>query len=143
MLFRSDEQDALVLSTVHSAKGKEWDAVFLIWAVDGWFPIARSLGTEDEIEEERRLMYVALTRARNLLSVTYPLNSYSTRRSADYIIDQLSRFIDRGVRELMEKVVPKYEQAPAQEASVEPVTIDLRAMMRNRFGAPPADPPRL
>jgi DNA helicase-2/ATP-dependent DNA helicase PcrA len=139
----SDEQDALVLSTVHSAKGKEWDAVFLIWAVDGWFPIARSLGTEDEIEEERRLMYVALTRARNLLSVTYPLNSYSTRRSADYVIDQLSRFIDRGVRELMEKVVPRYEETPAPEAPLEPVTIDLRAMMRERFGARPPEPPRV
>jgi DNA helicase-2/ATP-dependent DNA helicase PcrA len=56
------DRDALVLSTVHSAKGKEWDAVFVIWAVDGFFPSSRSLGDEDELDEERRLMYVAMTR---------------------------------------------------------------------------------
>ena len=67
------EEDALVISTVHSAKGKEWDAVFVIWAVDGWFPSSRSLDDEDQLEEERRLMYVAMTRARNHLAVTYPL----------------------------------------------------------------------
>ena len=93
------EDDALVISTVHSAKGKEWDAVFVIWAVDGWFPSSRSLDDEDELEEERRLMYVAMTRARNHLAVTYPLNVYATRRGADYSIDQLSRFLDRGVRD--------------------------------------------
>ncbi|MEO5588590.1 MAG: ATP-dependent helicase, partial [Gemmatimonadaceae bacterium] len=54
-----DENDSLVLSTAHSAKGKEWDAVFLIWAVDGWFPMARALDDNAEAEEERRLMYVA------------------------------------------------------------------------------------
>ena len=58
-----DEDDCLVLSTAHSAKGKEWDAVFVIWAVDGWFPSARCLNSDEETEEERRLMYVALTRA--------------------------------------------------------------------------------
>src|SRR5439155_15519212 len=72
------EEDALIISTVHSAKGKEWDAVFLIWFVDGGFPSSRSLDTEEEMEEERRLMYVAMTRARNQLAVTYPLNVYAT-----------------------------------------------------------------
>lgn len=135
-----DEQDALVLSTVHSAKGKEWDAVFLIWAVDGWFPLARSLGSDDEVEEERRLMYVALTRARNHLAVTYPLNSYATRRSADYTIDQLSRFIDRGVRDEMQRVVPRYDAPPPAEPTPSAdARIDLRALMRGRFGAP--EPP--
>ena len=43
--------DALILSTAHSAKGKEWDAVFVIWAVDGWFPSARCLNSEEETEE--------------------------------------------------------------------------------------------
>src|SRR5688572_23577957 len=49
-----DEGDVLVLSTAHSAKGKEWDAVFLIWAADGWFPSTRAVGDDEEIEEERR-----------------------------------------------------------------------------------------
>jgi DNA helicase-2/ATP-dependent DNA helicase PcrA len=77
-----EEDDYLVLSTAHSAKGKEWDAVFVIWAVDGWFPSARCLKTPEETDEERRLMYVAMTRARNHLSIVYPLNAYSTRRGS-------------------------------------------------------------
>ncbi|MCC6318982.1 MAG: ATP-dependent helicase [Gemmatimonadaceae bacterium] len=129
-----DDTDALVISTVHSAKGKEWDAVFLIWAVDGWFPMSRSLGSDEELEEERRLMYVAMTRARNHLAVTYPLHAYASRRGADYSIDQLSRFIDREVRGLMERVVPQVE-APDAPPPEPQAPIDLRAIMRGRFGA--------
>jgi DNA helicase-2/ATP-dependent DNA helicase PcrA len=128
-----EEDDALILSTVHSAKGKEWDAVFVIWAVDGWFPMARALGDEDELEEERRLMYVAMTRARDHLAVTYPLNAYSTRRGADYTIDQLSRFIDPGVRETMQRVVPKFDD-PLPSAVEPPAHLDLRELMKRRFG---------
>jgi DNA helicase-2/ATP-dependent DNA helicase PcrA len=130
-----DDEDALVLSTAHSAKGKEWDAVFVIWAVDGWFPSARCLNTEEETEEERRLMYVALTRARNHLSVTYPLNAYSSRRGADYSIDQLCRFIDRGVRDNMQRVSVSTDNAPAphDEPRKAPL-MDLRALLRGRFG---------
>ena len=62
----STRRDALVLSTAHSAKGKEWDAVFVIWAVDGWFPSSRAVEDDEELEEERRLMYVAMTRARRI-----------------------------------------------------------------------------
>jgi DNA helicase-2/ATP-dependent DNA helicase PcrA len=129
------EDDALVISTVHSAKGKEWDAVFVIWAVDGWFPSSRSIGDESELEEERRLMYVAMTRARNHLAVTYPLNVYATRRGADYSIDQLSRFIDRGVREKMQRVVPREESTAHVEALPAPLgpEVDLRALLRGRF----------
>lgn len=127
-----DEADSLVLSTVHSAKGKEWNAVFLIWAVDGYFPMSRSIGSEEELEEERRLMYVAMTRAKNHLAVTYPLHAYGSRRGADYSIDQLSRFIDREVRGLMERVVPQFDALP--DAPNEPSAgVDLRAVMRGRF----------
>jgi DNA helicase-2/ATP-dependent DNA helicase PcrA len=132
------DDDALIISTVHSAKGKEWDAVFVIWAVDGWFPSSRSLDDEDQLEEERRLMYVAMTRARNHLAVTYPLNVYATRRGSDYSIDQLSRFIDRGVREKMQRVVPQ-DSAVSRPTPAAPTTsnepaIDLRALLRGRFG---------
>ena len=99
------ESDSLVLSTVHSAKGKEWKAVFLIWAVDGWFPSSRAVEDPDELEEERRLMYVALTRAKDELAVVYPMQVYGSRRGADYSIDQLSRFLDRGVRATMQRIV--------------------------------------
>ena len=129
-----EDEDALVLSTAHSAKGKEWDAVFVIWAVDGWFPSARCLNSEEETEEERRLMYVALTRARNYLSVTYPLNAYSSRRGAEYSIDQLCRFIDRGVRDNMQRVSVSTDNNPVvqEEARKQPM-LDLRALLRSRF----------
>ncbi|HRN53319.1 MAG TPA: ATP-dependent helicase, partial [Gemmatimonadaceae bacterium] len=133
--FGSDsEDDTLILSTAHSAKGREWDAVFVIWAVDGWFPMARALGSDDEIEEERRLMYVAMTRARNHLAVSYPLNVYDTRRGADYSLDQVSRFIDRGVRKAFQRVTLQamVEPSPGSEAAVAP-EVDLRALLRGRF----------
>ena len=129
------EDDCLILSTAHSAKGKEWDAVFIIWAADGWVPSTRALRDQDETEEERRLMYVAMTRARHHLAVVYPLNAYGSRRGADYSLDQLSRFIDRGVRDRMQRVVVGHENATA--ATPEPASgrpqLDLRALMRGRF----------
>lgn len=131
-----EESDALILSTAHSAKGKEWEAVFVIWAVDGWFPLARSINREEELEEERRLMYVAMTRAKNHLMVTYPLNVHYTRLSASYTIDQLSRFIDPGVVEQMERVVPAFPEAEATpEQPVAPASVDLREVLRRRFKA--------
>ncbi len=129
------ETDCLVLSTVHSAKGKEWKAVFVIWAVDGWFPSSRAVEDPDELEEERRLMYVALTRAKDELAIIYPMQVYGSRRGAEYSFDQLSRFLDRGVRATMQRVVveePGETPAAAPAASPE---IDLRALMRGRFGA--------
>ena len=130
------EDDALILSTAHSAKGKEWDAVFVIWAADGMFPMARAAGDPDQLEEERRLMYVAMTRARHELFVTYPLNAYASRMTADYSMDQLSRFLDRGVRATMQRVVvgnAVSEPTPTPDAA--PTGLDLRALLRGRFSA--------
>ncbi len=134
------EDDALILSTAHSAKGREWDAVFVIWAVDGWFPSSRALRSDEETEEERRLMYVALTRARDHLFAVYPLNVYGSRYGAEYSIDQLSRFIDPAVRERMTRVAAY----PAQEVAAGGTEraagdamqrlVDLRALLRGRFG---------
>ncbi len=131
---REEDDDALILSTAHSAKGKEWDAVFLIWAADGWFPSSRAIGDTEQLEEERRLMYVALTRARKHLAVVHPLNTYATRWGADYSIDQLSRFLDRGVQTLMERVVVGEENAPPAPETPKPAGIDLRGLLRGRFG---------
>ena len=129
------EDDVLVLSTAHSAKGREWDAVFVIWAVDGWFPSARALGDDAQVEEERRLMYVAMTRARNHLLVTYPLNTYGSRRGADYTMDQLSRFLDRGVRDTMQRVALSDDDTPAEPDQLPTSPLDLRALLRGRFNA--------
>jgi DNA helicase-2/ATP-dependent DNA helicase PcrA len=132
-----EKNDCLILSTAHSAKGKEWDAVFVIWAVDGWFPSARCLNSEEETEEERRLMYVALTRARNHLSVSYPLNAYSSRRGAEYSLDQLCRFIDRGVRDNMQRVTvgtgPSAVDLP--HVATGAPALDLRALLRSKFAS--------
>ena len=86
-----DEQEAVTLSSVHQAKGLEWRVVFVIWMADGMFPTARSLEDEDAIEEERRLFYVAVTRAEDELYLTYPL----LRSNANYgeMIQRPSRFL--------------------------------------------------
>src|SRR5437870_5803633 len=73
------DEDFLVLSTVHSAKGLEWDAVHLIAAYDGNFPADMNAGSEQGIAEERRVFYVALTRARRRLHVYVPLRFYHNR----------------------------------------------------------------
>ena len=65
-------KDVLTLSTVHSAKGLEWSCVFVIWVVDGYFPSAKAGASEEAMEEERRLMYVAATRAKDTLIICYP-----------------------------------------------------------------------
>jgi len=70
------EDDWLVLSTIHSAKGCEWDVVYLIHAADGFLPSDMATGSEEEIEEELRLTYVALTRARDFLYISWPLRYY-------------------------------------------------------------------
>lgn len=131
-----DESDALILSTAHSAKGKEFDVVFVIWAADGVFPMARTADKEDEVDEERRLLYVAMTRARDQLYVTYPLHSYPTRTGADFAYGQMSRFLDPGVRGTMQRVTIGVDMPPALPAPRElDPSIDLRALLRGRFGS--------
>ena len=81
-------------------------------------------------------MYVAMTRARDHLAVVYPMNVYATRRSADYTMDQLSRFIDAGVQRTMQRVAlatEEQETPPAPEVT-SGTGIDLRALLRGRFG---------
>jgi len=87
---RDDER--LVLSTIHSAKGLEWQCVFVIWVVDGRFPSAYSFITDEELEEERRLFYVAVTRAKKHLYLTYPVNIYD--KATGSILSKPSRFLD-------------------------------------------------
>ena len=85
------DDEKLILSTIHSAKGLEWHSVFVIYALDGRFPATRAAISEDAMEEERRLMYVACTRAKENLFITYPINVYD--RESGLVLSKPSRFI--------------------------------------------------
>jgi DNA helicase-2/ATP-dependent DNA helicase PcrA len=84
--------DRLVLSTIHSAKGLEWHTVFVIWTLDGRFPSSQSINSPEELEEELRLMYVAATRAKKNLYFTYPKDVYD--RATGMVLNRPSRFLD-------------------------------------------------
>ena len=85
------DDEKLVLSTIHSAKGLEWNSVFVIYALEGRFPNSRAAISDDTMDEERRLMYVACTRARENLFITYPINVYD--RESGLVLSKPSRFI--------------------------------------------------
>jgi DNA helicase II / ATP-dependent DNA helicase PcrA len=96
-----DDAEKVTLSTVHQAKGLEWRAVFIIWMTDGMFPSGRSLESLEAIEEERRLFYVALTRAKDELYLTYPC-CWPTG-SLEQRIQRPSRFLKEVPSELLEE----------------------------------------
>jgi DNA helicase-2/ATP-dependent DNA helicase PcrA len=95
------ETERITLSTIHQAKGLEWRAVFVIWLTDGMFPSSRSLESVDSIEEERRLFYVAVTRAKDELYLTYP--AYWPGGSADNRLQRPSRFLKEIPHDLFEE----------------------------------------
>jgi DNA helicase-2/ATP-dependent DNA helicase PcrA len=99
------DEDYLILSTVHSAKGGEWDVVHVIHAADGMIPSDMATGDKEEIEEERRLFYVALTRARDNLYVYFALRFYRRPRGLDdaHHFAQLTRFLPEPVQSLFER----------------------------------------
>jgi DNA helicase-2/ATP-dependent DNA helicase PcrA len=94
------DEDFVILSTIHSAKGGEWDVVHVIHAADGMIPSDMSTGDPEEIEEERRLFYVALTRARDTLHVYFPLRYHRSNRGLEgrHWYAQLTRFMPDEVR---------------------------------------------
>jgi len=85
------DEGMVTLSTIHSAKGLEWHTVFVLWAADGRFPSMYVVGDDADLEEERRLMYVAVTRAKDLLYLTYPIEIYD--RGVGVILGKPSRFV--------------------------------------------------
>ena len=98
---RDDER--LVLSTIHSAKGLEWQCVFVIWIVDGRFPSVYSFSEDEGLEEERRLFYVSVTRAKRHLYLTYPINVFD--RGSGMILSKPSRFLDPVSPALLDQLV--------------------------------------
>ncbi len=133
----SRDEDYLILSTIHSAKGQEWKAVYVLNAVDGCMPSDLATGTTEEIEEERRLLYVAMTRAKDHLDVIVPQRFY---------VHQQVGFGDRHVyasrtRFLPNRVMPNFHsrawppppmpgEAPARPALA---PVDLASRMRNMW----------
>ena len=99
------DDDWLVLTTIHSAKGLEWDVVYLIHAADGCLPSDMATGSREEIDEELRLTYVAMTRARDFLYVLWPLRFYGRTPGVTdrHIYVQRSRFLSDEVLETMER----------------------------------------
>ncbi len=95
------ETERITLSTIHQAKGLEWQAVFVIWLADGMFPSSRSLESADAIEEERRLFYVAVTRAKDELYLTYP--AYWPGASVDNRLQRPSRFLNEIPHDLVDE----------------------------------------
>ena len=94
------DKETCVLSTVHQAKGLEWKAVFVVWLADGRFPSYLCFGKEEEMEEERRLFYVAVTRAKDELYLSYPL-IYSGYDGE--VLMKTSRFLEELPDELFER----------------------------------------
>jgi DNA helicase II / ATP-dependent DNA helicase PcrA len=108
-----DDDELLTLTSVHQAKGLEWKVVFIIWAAEGKFPSPRSLKEIDSEEEERRLWYVALTRAKDELYITYPLIITDYNRQT--VLQKPSRFITE-CPPVMFEIWSLEEEAPAFDA---------------------------
>jgi DNA helicase-2/ATP-dependent DNA helicase PcrA len=115
--------DSLTLSTVHSAKGLEWRAVFVIWVAEGWFPHARVMEDSEEMEEERRLLYVAVTRAKDRLYLTYPRFAY--RPGEGLITVEPSRFLHPL------RPCAATQSAPPADKPAAPASVDLERLRGN------------
>ncbi len=128
------DEDFLILSTVHSAKGQEWDRVFVLNVSDGNFPNEYAAGKPEAIEEERRLLYVAMTRAKNELDLISPLKYYVTQqpRMGDaHVYGARSRFLTPGVMAAFDALVwPPAEQAPEHVAAKPLPRVDVAARLR-------------
>jgi DNA helicase-2/ATP-dependent DNA helicase PcrA len=131
------DEDYLILSTIHSAKGREWTAVTLLNAVDGCLPSDLATGSPQEIEEERRLLYVAMTRARDQLDLMVPQRFYVTQQSGlgdRHVYGGRTRFIANAA-------LPRFEQlswpAPPEgtrgTAQSRQTAVDLAARMRTMW----------
>ncbi len=122
------EEDYLILSTMHSAKGCEWTAVHVLHAADGMIPSDMATGDAESIDEERRLFYVALTRAKDYLYVYFPLRYYHSRfgHADRHNYGQLTRFIPRSVRALFDERTPALEEQDEPIEPIEPATVQAR-----------------
>jgi DNA helicase-2/ATP-dependent DNA helicase PcrA len=130
------DEDYLILSTIHSAKGQEWKAVYLLNAVDGCIPSDLSTGTTAEIEEERRLLYVAMTRAKDHLTIMVPQRFYVHQQGSGgdrHVYASRTRFIPDALASLFERGSwPIAANDPAGSARPT-AAVDLAARMRGMW----------
>jgi len=131
------DEDYLILSTVHSAKGQEWESVFVLNVSDGNFPSEFATGKPEMIEEERRLLYVAMTRAKQTLSLIAPLRYHVTQQRKDgdkHVYGARSRFMTEPLLASMEKC---FEGRPESRAGRFKMRtdkqIDVAARMREMW----------
>jgi DNA helicase II / ATP-dependent DNA helicase PcrA len=131
------DEDYLILSTIHSAKGQEWKSVFVLNVVDGCMPSDLGAGTSPEIEEERRLLYVAMTRAKDDLHLMVPQRFFTHGQHARgdrHVYASRTRFIPASLLGLFEKTVwPLAATGAVARAASERPRIDVGARMRGMW----------
>jgi DNA helicase-2/ATP-dependent DNA helicase PcrA len=130
------DEDYLILSTIHSAKGQEWKSVFVMNVVDGCIPIDLGAGAKDEIEEERRLLYVAMTRAKDDLHLMVPQRFFTHGQSATgdrHVYAARTRFIPNNLlTHFQRRAWPLAPPTGERSASTGP-KVDVRAKMRGMW----------
>jgi len=130
------DEDYLILSTIHSAKGQEWKSVFILNAVDGCLPSDLATGSSAEIEEERRLLYVAMTRAKDNLHLIIPQRffAHSQRGGGDrHMYASRTRFIPPGILQHFEACGWPIAEEPAERRAVSRQHIDVSAHLRKMW----------
>lgn len=131
------DEDYLILSTIHSAKGQEWKSVHVLNVVDGCIPSDLGTGSTHELEEERRLLYVAMTRARDELHLLVPQRFYvtqQTRHGDRHMYAQRTRFIPRAMTALFEDILwPPVSPIRPDAAPSRPATVDMASRMRGMW----------
>jgi DNA helicase-2/ATP-dependent DNA helicase PcrA len=132
------DEDYLILSTIHSSKGQEWKSVFVLNAVDGCIPSDLAAGSSAELEEERRLLYVAMTRAKDDLHIILPQRFFTHGQHAHgdrHVYAARTRFIPDGVLGFFERTTwPLAATAPPAGQKADPVVrVDVGARMRGMW----------
>ncbi|MGQ3296139.1 MAG: ATP-dependent helicase, partial [Shinella sp.] len=130
------DEDYLILSTIHSAKGQEWRAVFMLNVVDGCIPSDLGAGTTAELEEERRLLYVGMTRARDNLTLVTPQRFFTHGQNAQgdrHVYASRTRFIPATLLQFFEATSWPKVSAAASERSARQIRIDGAARMRSMW----------
>jgi DNA helicase-2/ATP-dependent DNA helicase PcrA len=130
------DEDYVILSTIHSAKGQEWDIVYVLNVSDGNFPSEFSTGKPEMIEEERRLLYVAMTRARNELHLCAPLKYQVTQQAKDgdkHVYGAKSRFMTDKLLDTCEKISLRNMRGIENLKEGEAATVDVVAQLKEMW----------